>query len=64
MLKHISDINLSYLLLAQRFIVQDKASAIFRLGINEAMANTLGPLTLPQMVQLAETNHLVCHCRF
>ncbi|VDZ78340.1 flagellar transcriptional activator FlhD [Salmonella bongori] len=55
---------LSYLLLAQRLIVQDKASAMFRLGINEEMANTLGALTLPQMVKLAETNQLVCHFRF
>ncbi len=45
LLKHIYDINLSYLLLAQRLIVQDKASAMFRLGINEEMANTLGALT-------------------
>ncbi|EGZ4089972.1 flagellar transcriptional regulator FlhD [Salmonella enterica subsp. enterica serovar Poona] len=64
LLKHIYDINLSYLLLAQRLIVQDKASAMFRLGISEEMANTLGALTLPQMVKLAETNQLVCHFRF
>lgn len=57
LLKHIYDINLSYLLLAQRLIVQDKASAMFRLGINEEMATTLAALTLPQMVKLAETNH-------
>lgn len=47
LLKHIYDINLSYLLLAQRLIVQDKASAMFRLGINEEMANTLGALVDP-----------------
>ena len=41
LLKHIYDINLSYLLLAQRLIVQDKASAMFRLGISEEMADTL-----------------------
>lgn len=63
LLKHIYDINLSYLLLAQRLIVQDKASAMFRLGINEEMATTLAALTLPQMVKLAETNQLVCHFR-
>lgn len=51
LLKHIYDINLSYLLLAQRLIVQDKASAMFRLGINEEMATTLAALTLPQMVK-------------
>ena len=63
LLKHIYDINLSYLLLAQRLISQDKASAMFRLGINEEMATMLGGLTLPQMVKLAETNQLVCQFR-
>lgn len=64
LLKHIYDINLSYLLLAHRLIVQDKASAMFRLGISEEMADTLATLTLPHMVKLAETNQLVCHFRF
>ena len=64
LLKHIYDINLSYLLLAQRLILQDKASAMFRLGIDEEIATTLEALTLPQMVKLAETNQLVCHFRF
>jgi flagellar transcriptional activator FlhD len=64
LLKHIYDINLSYLLLAQRLISQDKASAMFRLGVAEDMANTLRELTLPQMVKLAETNQLICQFRF
>ncbi|WP_207307965.1 flagellar transcriptional regulator FlhD [Atlantibacter sp.] len=64
LLKHIYDINLSYLLLAQRLISQDKPSAMFRLGVTEEMANTLGELTLPQMVKLAETNQLICQFRF
>ena len=56
LLKHIYDIKLSYLLLAQRLIHEDKASAMFRLGINNEMADSLALLTLPQMVKLAETN--------
>ncbi|PKH26993.1 flagellar transcriptional regulator FlhD [Enterobacterales bacterium CwR94] len=64
LLKHIYDINLSYLLLAQRLINQEKASAMFRLGIDESMANALSQLTLPEMVKLAETNQLVCQFRF
>lgn len=64
LLKHIYDINLSYLLLAQRLINDEKASAMFRLGIDETMAETLSQLTLPQMVKLAETNQLICHFRF
>lgn len=64
LLKHIYDINLSYLLLAQRLINQEKASAMFRLGIDESMADALAGLTLPEMVKLAETNQLVCQFRF
>ncbi|MRT10706.1 flagellar transcriptional regulator FlhD [Enterobacteriaceae bacterium RIT711] len=64
LLKHIYDINLSYLLLAQRLISSDKASAMFRLGVTEDMANSLSELTLPQMVKLAETNQLICQFRF
>ncbi|APC11145.1 MULTISPECIES: flagellar transcriptional regulator FlhD [Providencia] len=63
-LKHIYDINLSYLLLAQKLISQEKASAMFRLGISDAMATTLAELTLPQLVKLAETNQLICQFRF
>lgn len=71
LLKHIYDINLSYLLLAQRLIVQDKASAMFRLGISEEMANTLAaadgniaadlnsPPVLPVRVRLSFTKHVV-----
>lgn len=64
LLKHIYDINLSYLLLAQRLINDEKASAMFRLGISDSMATALSQLTLPQMVKLAETNQLVCQFRF
>ncbi|MER2472352.1 flagellar transcriptional regulator FlhD [Photorhabdus laumondii] len=64
LLKHIYDINLSYLLLAQRLINHEKASAMFRLGISDSMADTLSKLTLPQLVKLAETNQLICYFRF
>ncbi len=37
---------------------------MFRLGIDDVMAETLGQLTLPQMVKLAETNQLLCQFRF
>lgn len=63
-LKHIYDINLSYLLLAQKLISQEKASAMFRLGISDAMATTLADLSLSQLVKLAETNQLICQFRF
>ena len=37
---------------------------MFRLGIDEPMADALQQLTLPEMVKLAETNQLVCQFRF
>ena len=63
LLKHIYDINLSYLLLAQRLIVQDKASAMFRLGINEEMATTRtyngGGLRFSIMCDADHTKHSI-----
>ena len=57
LLKHIYDINLSYLLLAQRLINQEKASAMFRLGISDSMADALKELTLPNWLSwLKQTN--------
>lgn len=64
LLKQIYDINLSYLLLAQRLIKEEKASAMFRLGITEETSDSLISLTLPQLVKLAETNQLICNFRF
>ncbi|HGJ5872986.1 MAG TPA: flagellar transcriptional regulator FlhD [Arsenophonus apicola] len=64
LLKQIYDINLSYLLLAQRLIKEEKASAMFRLGITEETADSSISLTLPQLVKLAETNQLICNFRF
>ncbi|WP_455816019.1 flagellar transcriptional regulator FlhD [Pseudomonas cerasi] len=64
LLKNIYDINLSYLLLAQRLINLEKASAMFRLGIDGPTADALADLDLTQILRLAETNQLVCKFRF
>ncbi len=62
--KCIYDINFSYLLLTQRLINDDKPSAMFRLGIDEAMADTLSNLMPSQMTKLAEASQLLCLFRF
>ncbi|MFK8260434.1 flagellar transcriptional regulator FlhD [Erwinia sp. AnSW2-5] len=64
LLKKIHDINLSYLFFAQRLINKEKASAMFRLGIDELMADALAGLNMPEMIRLAETSQLVCQFRF
>lgn len=63
-LKNIYELNISYLLLAQRLIINDKISAMYRLGLAEDVANIIGELTPTQIVKLAETNQLVCQFRF
>jgi len=64
LLKHIHEINLSYLLLASSLINHDKPSAMFRLGVCEDIAILLGKLTLTQMSKLSQTNQLICKFRF
>lgn len=58
------DFNLSYLLLAQRLINDERDSAIFRLAIDDMTADTLSLLTLSQMLELAETDLLMFPFRF
>lgn len=60
----IGDLNLSYLLLAQRMVKEDAASAMYRLGIGREMAELLGGLTLAQIVKLAASNLVLCRLRF
>lgn len=62
-LQNIHDINLSYLLLAQQLIRQDKFAAGFRLGLSEGTIDNLKELSLPQLMKLATTNQLICRLR-
>ncbi|TKV07881.1 flagellar transcriptional regulator FlhD [Citrobacter sp. wls619] len=63
-LKSIHDINLSYLILAQQLIRQDKFAAGFRLGMSEGTIDNLKELSLSQLIKLSTTNQLICHLRF
>ncbi|PKH26382.1 flagellar transcriptional regulator FlhD [Enterobacterales bacterium CwR94] len=62
-LQNIHDINLSYLLLAQQLIRQDRYAAGFRLGLSHETIETLKGLSLPQLVKLASTSQLICQLR-
>jgi flagellar transcriptional activator FlhD len=64
MLSEIKEINLSYLLLAQRLLREDKSTGMFRMGISEQLADVLVNLTLPQAVRLAASNQVLCRFRF
>ncbi|NLP60990.1 flagellar transcriptional regulator FlhD [Paraburkholderia sacchari] len=64
MLSEINEVNLSYLLLAQRLLGEDRAAGMFRMGISEALADVLTRLTAAQTVRLAASSQLLCRFRF
>jgi len=60
----IRDINLTYLMLAQQMINEDKPAAIFRLGIGKDLLEVIANLTPPQIIKMAASNMLLCRFRF
>ncbi|URQ60859.1 flagellar transcriptional regulator FlhD [Pantoea alhagi] len=62
-LQSIHDLNLTYLVLAQRLIREDKFAAGFRLGLDSTILDTLSELTLPQLIKMASTSQLICRLR-
>lgn len=62
--EEIKETNFSYMLLAQQMIREDKASAIFRLGISEEMATLIDGLSPAQILKMSATNMLLCSFRF
>jgi flagellar transcriptional activator FlhD len=64
MLQDIREANMTYLILAQAMIRQDKPEAMYRLGISEDVANILQQLSTGQVLKIASSNMLVCCFRF
>lgn len=60
LIDEIQDLNLTYLLLAQRMLQSDRASAMFRLKIDNDMAELLLSLSARQLAKLSRTNQLLC----
>jgi len=63
-LDEIREVNLSYLLLAQQMLREDRVAAMYRLGIDEDMADILIKLTNSQLLKMAGSNMLLCRFRF
>ena len=59
----IREANLTYLMLSQSLIRQDKSQALFRLGISEASADLIATLSPLQAMKLASSNMLLCRFR-
>ena len=60
----INDANLSYMLLAQQMIKEDKVSSIFRLGVSEELADLIAGLTPAQIMKMSSSNMMLCRFRF
>lgn len=61
--QEIADLNLTYMLLAQKLLRKDKASAMLRLGIGAEMADLLAGMSLAEVVKLASSNFVLCAFR-
>ena len=62
-LAEIREANLTYLMLAQRLIRQDRVEAIYRLGVSEETADIVGALSSAQVLKIASGNMLLCRFR-
>lgn len=59
----ITEVNLSYLILAQQMIRSDRAAALYRLGITEAVAELIDSLKPSQLLKVASGGALMCRLR-
>ena len=64
MVEEIREINLRYILLAQRMLREDKATASYRLGLGKDVADLLTDLTPSQVLKMAGSGVLLAGFRF
>lgn len=62
--EEIREINLAYLMLAQRMLREDRESAMFRLGVGADVAELILGLSSSQLVKLAASQLLLPRLRF
>jgi flagellar transcriptional activator FlhD len=60
----IREANLSYLMLAQSMLREDRVTAMYRLGITEEVADMLQQLSPAQVVRMAASTMLLFRFRF
>ncbi|NYT63980.1 flagellar transcriptional regulator FlhD [Alcaligenaceae bacterium] len=62
-LSDIKEVNLSYLMLAQRLLRDNYAAGMFRLGFDTDVADIVLRLSPAQLVKLAGSSSLICGFR-
>lgn len=63
LLAEIREANMTYLMLAQNLIRQDKSQALFRLGMSEEAADMISALSPAQILKISSGNMLLCRFR-
>lgn len=63
LLDEIREVNLMYLMLAQRLILEDRVQALYRLGITEETADLVSAMSAAQILKTASSSTLVCNMR-
>lgn len=63
LLSDIQEVNLSYLMLAQRLLRENLATGMFRLGLDADVAETVLELSPAQIVKLASSSSVLCAFR-
>ena len=60
----VRDLNLSYLMLAQRLLAEDRQNGMFRLGLGEDAAQIIESLSPAQVLRMASSGLVLCSLRF
>ena len=63
LLSDIQEVNLSYLLLAQRLLRENFSAGMYRLGFDQDVAETVLNLSPAQVLKLSASNMLLCAFR-
>ena len=61
--KEIADLNLTYMLLAQKLLREDRTAAMVKLGISGELADLLSGMSLAETIRIASTNFMLCAFR-
>jgi flagellar transcriptional activator FlhD len=64
LMNEVREANMSYLMLAQHMLRDDRDQAMYRLGLAEEVADMIVALTPGQLLKISNSNMLMCRFRF
>lgn len=59
----ITDLNIAYLLLAQRLLREDRPAGMLQLGIDRGQAEFIARLAVPEILTMSSAKSLLCGLR-